>query len=107
MTTNTPNQTLKFPFGETPEEVIRERLAATREKTLRIEADRKIDVWMFTSSDHLLTVLDALYRDAVAATRQPAGVDLSFPGIELATPPQTTQGQLRTSILAALGVTEQ
>lgn len=51
-------ETIKYPFGETPEDVIRERAAACREIPL-------IDLtpWQMVAGakpDDLLTVLDAL-----------------------------------------------
>lgn len=119
-------ETLTYPYGETPEAVIRERLAAVFAPTGETEPFEIADAMVnwggyaddgkvaeqrgdfrnflaaFVSVNHLLTVLDALLKASNLAT-------------VIHTPPGSGQSpiqrdpvpmQLRISILAALGVTE-
>lgn len=97
MTTETVNEVLSFPFGETPREVIVERLAAFQE-TVRPTFAHPI-LYRNTDPDDLLTVLDM-----AALTAEPAQQDnqyLTVP-VEL----QRRARKLHISILAALGINE-
>ena len=79
-------ETLTYPYGETPEEVIRERLTAAKRDVYR--------KWSWPAemdAESLLTVLDALRLAG------DCGEPLSF---------GQDAEDLRRSILAALGVTE-
>lgn len=91
-------ETLTYPYGETPEEVIREGLAALQAAYHEgREIHEQTPDWLcFVEADDLLTVLDALLGTSVDF--HDAGCSVS--------PASSEFGQLRISILAALGVTE-
>lgn len=92
---------LTFPFGETPEEVIRERHEwLLTPDGIGFIGDIDIDIRSAACvlpTDDLLTVLDALQLTGSLATIQANLIEKS--GAE-------TARQLRISILAALGIKE-
>lgn len=104
------DKTFTFPFGETPEEVIRERLAyCVAAEALAEPADAlanwfsNMPQWQFAGDpDNLLTVLDALkWRSMVYMdSDNPADVERNK------NPEFSPSGALRISILAALGINE-
>lgn len=87
--------TLTYNYGETPEDVIRER---HREYLVANPSAPRYSVGALlqTSTDHLITVLDALKRDSWMIVEGRAGRSAQ----------NTDPGKLRIEILAALGVTE-
>ncbi|WP_281783739.1 hypothetical protein [Sinimarinibacterium flocculans] len=103
MTTNTENQTSHYPFGETPEEVIRERLEWFFDSVIIDRRDSFAPCPPILNGntthpdgrDDLLTVLDALR--VAAATGEPDGSDTMI---------GDRSQDLRISILAALGIDE-
>lgn len=108
-------ETLTFPYGETPEEVIRRRfdaLAYAQSKGPGALKEIAVDegevtpraICGFRDTDDLLTVLDALFdRSIIVVDGNPDGYcdDLTRTTATL-----VRSGQLRISILAALGIKE-
>lgn len=94
-------ETLTYNYGETPEEVICNRFFEWQDANA-YQGDRIHSHSSFITSDtdstDLLTVLDALKRTSVQERRK---IRTGGP-----TEAQTRFGQLRISILAALGIEE-
>lgn len=86
----TTNTTLKYPFGTTPTEVIREQVRRGAESSISL-TDVSRTARLDLNADDLLTMLDAL---EVASVRS---VDVNIRGRSY---------QLRIEILAALGIDE-
>lgn len=102
-------ETLTYPFGETPREVIRKRSHDYR--FLNISEFKRVkgttpaaEVLARVPTDDLLTVLDALADRAVlVAGRNP---DAPRDSLTRTCAAMVQSGKLRISILAALGIDE-
>ena len=101
-------KTLTYPYGETPEAVIRERLAATvwgKNPLMVVKAGDPLGRAEYFSADDLLTVLDAL--KIVGSAAELAYVPMcSGEDREIRVGGSKAAADLRISILAALGIEE-
>lgn len=99
--------TIKYPFGETPEEVIRERHEwllspeGLKHRVLRFDGDLT-NATPVMPTDALLTVLDALLE----ASKQASSEDYPDLPDDVPFKQNTRHGQLRIQVLAALGIDE-
>lgn len=86
------NSQSSFVYGETSEDIIRERVKAYRKNATFPSGD---DQWLWIDIDELLTTLDALYDKSIEGA--------AFAGWS---PTDNSYGQLRIEILASMGIQE-